>query len=247
MSISITRNGKTYQANDLQPIDLSLPVADLTRAWYIGAPKVEPVVLGDWVGSVKQGGSVNFRNITFNPHAHCTHTECLGHITKEVFSVNQMVPKTWLIADLISVTPKKVDGDQVVFLDELKRQWTHTNAEALIIRTLPNMKKKRTQNLSNTNWPFLDEEVAVYIRERGIKHLLIDQPSVDKEEDGGALLAHKAFWNIPDSPRTNATITELVCVPEEVSDGLYLLNLHVAPLENDAAPSRPLIFSTTVR
>lgn len=25
-------------------------------------------------------------------------------------------------------------------------------------------------------------------------------------------------------------------------DGLYLLNLQVAPFENDAAPSRPLIF-----
>ncbi len=78
--------------------------------------------------------------------------------------------------------------------------------------------------------------------ERGIKHLLIDQPSVDKEEDGGALAAHKAFWNIPKNPELHATITELIFVPDEVEDGLYLLNLQVAPMENDAAPSRPVLF-----
>lgn len=246
MSITFTRNGKTYQANDLQPVDLSLPVADLTRAWYINPPKMQPVVLGDWVGSVEQGGSVNFRNITFNPHAHCTHTECLGHVTKEVFSVNQVAPKSWLLADLISVTPQDINGDLVITFNHLKEQWPNSDADALIMRTMPNNPQKATANQSNTNWPFLHEEAAVYIRERGIKHLLIDQPSVDKEEDGGALLAHKAFWNLPAAPRKEATITELIFVPQAVKDGLYVLNLQVAPLENDAAPSRPLIFPTTV-
>ncbi|HBB80565.1 MAG TPA: metal-dependent hydrolase, partial [Cryomorphaceae bacterium] len=28
-----------------------------------------------------------------------------------------------------------------------------------------------------------------------------------------------------------------------VPDGVYLLNLQVAPLENDAAPSRPILYS----
>ena len=37
-----------------------------------------------FTGSVAEGGSVNFRNIAFNPHGNGTHTECLGHITEHV-------------------------------------------------------------------------------------------------------------------------------------------------------------------
>jgi hypothetical protein len=40
----------------------------------------------------------------------------------------------------------------------------------------------------------------------------------------------------------DCTITELAFVPDDVKDGLYLLNLQVAPFDNDAAPSRPLLF-----
>ena len=76
----------------------------------------------------------------------------------------------------------------------------------------------------------------------GVKHWLCDVPSVDREDDGGHLLAHHAWWHYPEAPRTDATITELIFVPDEAADGLYLLNLQVAPIESDAAPSRPLIF-----
>jgi hypothetical protein len=68
--------------------------------------------------------------------------------------------------------------------------------------------------------------------ESGIQHLLIDLPSVDKEKDEGKLLAHKAFWNVTDvndlnlDARLEATITEMIYVPDNVADGSYLLNLH---------------------
>ena len=48
---------------------------------------------------------------------------------------------------------------------------------------------------SNTNPPYLLDAAANYLKEKGIKHLLIDLPSVDKEKDNGKLLAHNAFWN----------------------------------------------------
>ena len=76
----------------------------------------------------------------------------------------------------------------------------------------------------------------------GIKHLLIDQPSVDKERDGGKLLSHKAFWDYPQSIDKERTITELIGVPDEIEDGLFLLNLSIANIENDASPSRPVIY-----
>lgn len=72
--------------------------------------------------------------------------------------------------------------------------------------------------------------------------MLIDTPSVDKEVDGGQLLAHHAFWNIPDQPRLDCSITELIYVPNTVKDGKYLLNLSFASFENDASPSKPVLY-----
>ena len=73
-------------------------------------------------------------------------------------------------------------------------------------------------------------------------------PSVDKEKDNGALLAHKAFWNVKNvnevntNARFNCTITELVFIDSEIADGSYILNLQIASFENDASPSKPVIY-----
>lgn len=108
--------------------------------------------------------------------------------------------------------------------------------------------RKKHAKYSNTNPPYLAAEAAVFLREKGIKHLLIDLPSVDKEKDEGKLLAHKAFWNVKDIDQVNAdaqfdaTITEMIYVPNEVVDGFYLLNLQLASFVNDASPSKPILY-----
>jgi kynurenine formamidase len=123
------------------------------------------------------------------------------------------------------------------------------NPEAIVIRTLPNKAAKKSFKYSNTNPPYLSEAAAVFLRESGIQHLLIDLPSVDKEKDDGKLFAHKAFWNVTDvnqlneDARLNCTITEMVFVPNKVSDGNYVLNLQIASFENDASPSKPVLFA----
>ena len=48
---------------------------------------------------------------------------------------------------------------------------------------------------------------------------------------------------ITPSARVDATITEMIFVPDTVEDGLYALSLQVAPFVADAAPSRPLLFA----
>jgi hypothetical protein len=50
------------------------------------------------------------------------------------------------------------------------------------------------------------------------------------------------WWQYPANPRMHASITELIVVPENTQDGLYLLNLQFAPIESDASPSRPVIY-----
>ena len=114
--------------------------------------------------------------------------------------------------------------------------------KAVLIRTLPNGPDKLTKQYSNTNPPYIHSDVIPYFLELGIDHILIDLPSVDREVDDGVLASHHAFWNYPDNPNLERTITEFIYIPEEVSDGHYLLNLQIAPFENDASPSKPVLY-----
>ncbi|MEQ9186235.1 MAG: cyclase family protein [Cryomorphaceae bacterium] len=227
-------------------IDISIPFrTDLkaTSAWYVGPIEIEPVRMGDWVGSIEEGGSVNFRNIKLNPHGNGTHTECVGHIAPECFSINQHLKKWMFDAQLITVEPESRGADKVISKAQIEAALGANRPEAVVLRTLPNDAGKLSLHYSNTNPAYLEASAAAFLAEIGVEHLLLDLPSVDREEDGGALAAHKAFWKYPIAPRMQATITELIYVPSHVPDGNYLLNLQVAPIENDASPSRPVLFS----
>ncbi|MFN8284661.1 MAG: cyclase family protein [Chitinophagales bacterium] len=243
MQANISYNNINYKADLSKPIDISLPIKiGGVKAWYVGEPSFEPVKMGNWIGEVKQGGSVNFRNIFFNPHGHGTHTECVGHISKEDYSINNSLQQFHFIAQLVSVSPEKTENDFVITKKILEPLLENNTADALIIRTLENTTDKLDKNYSNTNPAFIDENAMKYIVEKGIQHLLLDTPSVDKEVDGGKLLAHRAFWQYPENTNTFRTITEMVYIPNDVTDGIYLLNLQVAAFENDAAPSRPVLY-----
>ena len=245
MQTTINFKAKDYIVDLSKPLDISIGLRGDEKnpiAWYLDAPKINPVKDGDFIGKVSEGASVNFNNIQFNPHAHGTHTECVGHISREFYSINQTLKTFFFFAKLISVEPETKGEDKVISEAILKEKIQPNATEALIIRTLPNFREKQTKKYSHTNWPYLSEEAAVYLRNSGIKQLLIDLPSVDKEKDGGKLLAHKAFWNYPKNTRFDATITELVYVPNSIEDGNYLLNLQIASFENDASPSKPVLY-----
>lgn len=244
MLASISHNGDTYQIDFSKPLDISISLRGDDKnpqAWYLKHPEIKPVRDGKFIGKVTEGASVNFNNIWFNPHAHATHTECVGHITPENENLQQLLKTFFFKAVLISVEPQKKGEDLVITKRSLEKI-KNSAAQAVVIRTLPNYIGKISKVHSHSNWPYLEEEAAVFIREQGIKHLLIDQPSVDKEEDEGKLLAHKAFWNYPKNTRFDATITELIYVPNKIEDGDYFLNLQPASFENDAAPCKPVLY-----
>lgn len=246
MKIKIKINNKKYKVNLSKPIDISLTLSaskENVNAWYLDAPIIEPVTNGTFIGSVEKGAPVNFNNIQFNPHSHGTHTESIGHITKEFYSVNDCFKKFFFEAQLISVSPEILDNDDsIITREQIVESLYNNRCEALIIRTFPNDDSKKTRQYSNSNPPFLSEEAATFIRELGVKHLLIDLPSVDKEKDDGKLLAHKAFWDFNGEQRLDATITEFVYIDNKVKDGMYLLNLQIASFENDASPSKPVLY-----
>ncbi len=228
-----------------RPLDISLPLrgdASNVSAWYLDHPKIAPHTTGDFIGKVSEGGSTNFNDIWFNPHAHGTHTECVGHITQDFYSINQNLKRFFFKAEVITIAPEKYQDDFVISRKQLQYALGNKKREALVIRTLPNFTEKRSKQYSHTNPSYLLEEAAQFLADRDVEHLLIDLPSVDREKDAGALLAHKAFWGFDGKLRERATITEFIFVPNAIQDGTYFLNLQVAPFENDASPSRPVLY-----
>ncbi len=245
MLATISHNGNSYKVDFSLPLDISISLRGDDKnpmAWYLKHPEIKPVHDANFVGKVSKGASVNFNNIWFNPHAHATHTECVGHITNDFHSIQQHLKTFFFKAQLISVEPQKKGEDQVITKTMIAKKIEGNDAEAIVIRCIPNYIGKISKQHSNSNWPYLEEDAAILLREKGIKHLLIDQPSVDKEKDNGKLLAHKAFWNYPKNIRYDATITELIYVPNKIEDGEYFINLQPASFENDAAPCKPVLY-----
>ena len=241
----IETNSQKYKIDLSKPLDISIPLIaskSNVNAWYLKEPTIEPVQSESWVASVKEGASVNFNNIFFNPHAHGTHTECVGHITEKFHSINKNLKRFFFFAELVTVAPEKYGDDFVISQKQLQFALGNKKRDAIVIRTIPNTKEKLSKQYSNTNPTYLLEEAAEYLKKKGIKHLLIDLPSVDKEKDDGYLLAHNAFWNTKEKLRLDATITEFIFVPNSIEDGSYFLNIQIAPFENDASPSKPVLY-----
>ena len=240
-SIPVEWKGRSYTAHLREGHCLAIPLDHnhpQPNAFFAPLYEAAPHKAGDWVGDTREGASVNFFNIRINPHGNGTHTECVGHITKERYSIHELLENGAWIAEVISAYPTlKDNGDRVI--EEIT--WEE-GVEAVILRTMPNPPDKLVRHYGNTNPPYLDARLAGKMADAGIRHLLLDLPSVDREEDGGELKAHKAWWQYPESTRFEATITEMIYVDNVIPDGLYLLQIQIPALELDACPSRPFIY-----
>ncbi len=283
MKLTLEKDGRRYSFQTEKGMDLSISMNPKgPRAWYVEPMRIEPVRTEQFLGSVAEGGAVNFRDVYFNPHGHGTHTENVGHIIDTDVPVVKSVGSSHYMAKLVTVvlmrqdalqdSTKDVTQDALqdstkdvtqdaeqdstkdVSQDASQGDWVvneeslfgiDLNCAALIIRTKPNDHSKTNRQYSGTNFPYLTLGAMQRIVDAGVQHLLIDLPSVDREEDGGALAAHHLFWNVPAEPNFQKTITELIYVPNEISDGDYILNLQVSNFANDAAPSRPMLFDLT--
>ena len=245
MIATIQYNSRKLQIDLSKPLDISMPIRaskNNVNAWYVDEPKIAPFNDGEWIASVKEGARVNFNNIQFNPHAHGTHTECAGHITEKVHSINKNLKTFFFLAEVITVAPENDNEDKIISKKQLQFALGNKKRDAVILRTLPNTRGKISRQYSHTNWPYLEEDAVKLLVNKGVKHLLIDLPSIDREKDDGELLGHNAFWNTKGKLRLDATITELIYVSNKIEDGEYFLNLQIAPFENDATPSKPILY-----
>ncbi|MFN4082771.1 MAG: cyclase family protein [Bacteroidia bacterium] len=244
MITNIRFKAKTYRFSLLNPIDISISLQNGSKnpnAFHIQNPVFEPFKIGNFVGSTELGGSVNCYNLHINPHGNGTHTECVGHITNG-YTINQCLQQFTSIAQIISVEPVVLQNGDLLVTQDLVEPIIINDIEALVIRTLPNTEDKLLRNYSGKNPCYYTEDLCRFLAQKNILHLVIDLPSVDREEDDGKLLAHKAFWQYPNNIRKHATITEMAYIDNNIEDGLYVLQLMIAPFESDASPSKPILY-----
>lgn len=267
MELSFTLEGSQYAFDPRVFYDISIPMefnGPQPSAFGVEPASSAPYRSGSFVGSIIQGGSCNFEKISIVPHCNGTHTECLGHITKSDFSVQDELKEVLLAATLTSVgvssaeevtesyRPKMQPGDRVLTrssLEQALRNADRSFLKALVIRTLPNSMDKCSRDYQVNQAPYFTIEAMEYLLELEVRHLLVDLPSLDRAEDQGKLTNHHLFWGMKEESHDadkgsfyDKTVTELIFVGDEVEDGSYMLNLQIAPFRSDAAPSRPVLF-----
>ncbi len=263
MEIAVTVGG--HKANLAEPLDISIPVnfdAQQLSAFGSRPARKYAYKSGNFVGDVRLGGSCNCEVYHFSPHLNGTHTECVGHITNARIKVQDVLQDSLMPATLVTVTPVPAASskdsydpalrrnDMVITHEVLREALSYHSAEffnALIIRTWPNDPGKPARDYDKNPAAFFTTEAMEDIVALGVKHLLVDMPSVDRADDDGKLTNHRIFWDVPKGVKVAAqpssrTITELVYAPDSVPNGSYLLNLQVAAFAGDAAPSRPVLY-----
>ncbi len=266
--IELALGGQRYRADLTRPAHLAIALdfAGEQPSFFGAAPaQAEPFRAGTFVGDVGAGGSCMCSTYTLTPHCNGTHTECVGHVVRDPVSLHAIATESLLVARLITVAPvaaagsgehsdpPALAGDCWITAELLQRTGTTAlpGCNALIIRTLPNAPDKRQRHYdADANLPaYFSSEAMGWIVAQGYSHLVVDLPSVDRAADEGKLTCHRIFWGLPPGStrysaamRPHATLTELAYVDSAVVDGLYLLNLQLAPFATDVAPSRPVLY-----
>jgi kynurenine formamidase len=250
-----------------QPIDIAIDL-NFTAAQprHFGAPAAttHAFAVPGFSGSVAQGASCNCNVITLIPHCNGTHTESVGHLTTEPVDAHRLVPLGFIPAVLATVEPVDAQGspdttepapqpgDKLVTRQALELGWPKVvpfQPRAVVIRTLPNDTGKMRRDYTESTPPYLSREAAEFLVARGIEHLVVDLPSIDRSHDEGRLTAHRVFFGLPRgatslnvATRSRATVTELAYIPAPVADGPYLLQIQAPAIGGDAVPSRPLLY-----
>lgn len=229
---------------------------------HFGAPPpaAPPLRLAGFSGAVGTGASCNCRMLTLVPHCHGTHTESVAHLTHEPLDACSVAPLAPMPAWLVSIDPTPAHdtpddslppprpGDRLLTRAAIEAGWPHRvdfTPRALILRSGDALAAPEHDAVA----PYLSRQAMQLIVERGIEHLVVELPSIDRGEDEGVLCAHRLFFGLPpgsqrlaDAARAQCTITEYATVPRELADGPCFLQLALPRLAGDAVPSQPLYF-----
>tara|TARA_B100000700_G_scaffold330568_1_gene457502 strand:- start:2220 stop:3002 length:783 start_codon:yes stop_codon:yes gene_type:complete len=257
MKINIEYNEAEYHIDSNDGIDISIPVTfneDKNPKFYdISNPQKKYYQVDDTEYDIKKGAGCSVPMVHMNIHCSGTHTETANHIIKNAPLISDIDNLNFIPSQLISVTPElnsderyhanydKNDG--VITRRQLEKLITpNIFLDAIIIRTNPNDNDKKIRNYNLDHHPYLSTDAIKYLKNSGVKHIVIDTPSIDKFNDGGKLGNHRIFFTNSNQLINKNTITELAFIPNEYLDGKYFLCIGVPNFKLDVAPSKPIIY-----
>lgn len=291
-----------FKVNFDLPLEISIPLNfNLNQPNNYNVPYASATHYqdGQFIGNVEMGGNCNFDTISIIPHCNGTHTECIGHITKEKQSINKILTTFHKLCLVISIKPieanniknpvldyypfdfENIKNDKVInyelIINSIKAingvslvdlngksyiLYNGIKIDSLAIRTLPNGDTKTDIDYMTSPPAYLTNDAVLFLNEINIQNLLLDLPSIDKQFDQGKLSSHHIFWGLEQETNTisdeklndiyfienyyHKTITEMIYINDHILDGVYLLNLQIAPFELDASPSKPLLYNIKI-
>jgi kynurenine formamidase len=242
---------------------------------HFGAPAARawPDSVPGFKGEVRRGASCNCTTLELTPHCHGTHTESVAHLVEEALDVCDLVPLGLMPALVVSVAPVDAattgedsdpapqPGDRLLTRAALLQGWPASlpfAPRALVLRmrdaagaTAPDDAGSPPDGPEGADvaTPYLSRQLVGELVARGIEHLVVELPSIDRGHDGGRLCGHRLFFGLPpgstrlaEATRRDCTVTEYARVPASLADGPCALQLTLPRLAGDAVPSRPLAF-----
>ena len=258
MKINIEHNNKLYQIDPKDGISISIPMnfndSNNPKFYDESNPKKEFYTYNDIEYNMNRNAGCDVPLVKFNVHCSGTHTETAAHVFNDSHSIGDLIDLNFIPAILISVHPESstndeyhspINDDDKIISKRILEQSLDSETEfidCIIIRTLPNSEDKKNKNYNNFSYPFLSNDAVYFLKKKGVKHIIIDTPSIDKSDDDGQLKNHKIFFLDNKSINKN-TVTELAYIPDTCIDGRYFVCIGFPNFQLDAAPSNPVIYN----
>lgn len=257
-------HGQALEIDFAQGASLAIPLDPHGRqpSFFAAEPaRARPLEVGDYIGSVARGGSCNAETVTYTPHCHGTHTECIAHLSPERGSAWHQIERAPCLARLVTLSATApgqtaegytaAPGTPLLTREELGPLLSGTTPlHALVVRTLPNKPEKQLRNYAQAPpYPVFSDAAMQALAASELRHLLLDTPSLDAADDDGQLTNHRLWWGLSapgpgHAPRRS--VTEMIYAPDALADGLYWLQLGLQPLVADAVASDPVLFPVQV-
>jgi hypothetical protein len=243
------------------------------------AARARPYAAPGFSGEVRRGASCNCATIELTPHCNGTHTESVAHLVDEALDVCDLVPLGLMPALVVSAAPVAAattdedsdpaprPGDRLLTRAAVLAGWPANlpfAPRALVLRSAAGGTSGVAADADATDdgsadvdvdsgadisAPYLTRQLVNELVARGIEHLVVDLPSIDRGRDGGRLCGHRLFFGLPpgstrlaEAARRGCTVTEYARIPATLADGPCALQLTLPRLAGDAVPSRPLVF-----
>ncbi|MCP4499207.1 MAG: cyclase family protein [Deltaproteobacteria bacterium] len=270
--IQLMFQGMSFRADFSDAYSLSRTLSfndDVDGAFGLPAATAKAVELGEFVGDTQRGGSVNCMTLVLHPHGDGTHIESAAHVEAEAPLLDAIhTPQLCLAAVLLLSATRFSDTDETYIEYANDDDWVLTRAaldaawRELQERDGPlNPQAIILGRLDDGDNAYLTNEAMQFLRERSLTHLLVEEKSIDRLDDGGLLANHRVWFDLAprgekqaDLSQNRKTLSEMIRSPlsfvermNPVQRGRFcLLSLPIPPWRTDAAPIVPSLFSLSL-